>query len=167
MIVLLNPYFLICAFGLLVLAIFAARTSYVDTPTVAADRSDLLDHLFDEVERARRLGYPLTVARLILRPGTSPRTLEAATRSIDTVIVNDDVGYLLMPGCTEIGAVFERIPPESNTIAAWSTASFPADALTIGELMLKVGEPSYSRHARTSNTGDSSTSPAGTEIGLR
>lgn len=146
MVVLSNPYFLLGALGLLVLAIFAARTSYVDTPTVEPGNTDLLTHLFDEVERARRLGYPLTLARLILRPGTSARTIEAATRNIDTVVVNDDVTYLLMPGCTDAGTVLERIPPEVP-IAAWSSACFPADALTVGELLLRVGENRhYSRN---------------------
>ncbi len=159
--VLLNPYFLLGAFGLAALAVFAARTSYVDTPTVKPETSDLMAHLFDEVERARRLSYPLTVVRMILRPGASARTLHAATRSIDTVVINDDVAYLLMPGCTEVKAFLERIPTDSNTIATWSCANFPADALTIGELMLKVGEPSYSRNGHSPGAAGSNGSPSG------
>lgn len=152
MAVFLHPYFLLGAFGLLMLAIVAARTSYLDTPTVAPETSDLVTHLFDEVERARRLGYPLCVTRLMLRPGASARAIESATRNIDTVVVNDQVAYLLMPGCTEAGAVLERIPPDANPIAAWSAASFPADALTIGELLLKVGDTSLSRNGHSSRT---------------
>ncbi len=150
MFVLLNPYFLLGAFGLLVLAVFAARTSYVDTPTVDPGRTDLVTYLFEEVERARRLGYPLTLARLILRPGSSVRTLESATRSIDTIVVSDDVTYLLLPGCTDARRTLNRIPPNANPIATWSSACFPAEALTVGELLLKVGENRhYSRHGHT------------------
>lgn len=150
MVVLLNPYFLLGVFALLVLAVFAARTSYVDTPTVAPGNTDLLAHLFDEVERARRLGYPLTLTRVILRPGSSAGTLEAATRSIDTVVASDEVTYLLMPGCTDARGTLERIPAGANPVATWSSACFPADALTVGELLLKVGENrDHSRNGHT------------------
>lgn len=157
----LHPFFLFGVLAVLILAVFAARTSYVDTPTVAPKTTDVLTHLFNEVERARRLGYPLTVARLILRPGASAHSVESAIRHIDTLVVNDDVAYLLMPGCTEAGAVLNRIPPDSNPIAASATASFPADALTIGELMLKVGETSPSHNGHGSRRAGINTSPRG------
>lgn len=151
MVVLLHPYFLLGGLGLLVLAVFATRTSYVDTPTVAPGKSEILPPLFDEVERARRLGYPLTLTRLIVRPESSTRTLEAATRSIDTIVVHDNVTYLLMPGCTDARSVLDRIPPDANPIVTWSSACFPADALTVGELLLKVGE--NRQHSRNGHRG--------------
>ena len=152
MTVLVHPYFLLGVVGLLAFAVFAARTSYVDTPTVEAENSDVLGLLSNEVERARRLGYPLTVARLILRPATSPTAVEGALRSIDTAVANDDVVHLLMPGCTDIKAVLQRLPHDNNIIAAWSTATFPVDALTIGELMLKLGESTPSQNGSTPST---------------
>lgn len=154
--VFLHPYFLLGAVGLLAFAIFAARTSYVDTPTVEPENSDLLSRLANEVERARRLGYPLTVIRLTLRPGTSPAVFYSAVRGIDTVVVNDNVVHLLMPGCTDINPVMERLNSEAEAIAARTTATFPADALTIGELMLRIGVTSPSQNGQSSRNGHTS-----------